>query len=109
MTHMQFLKLILTEIQGKSLFKPIEKDSETSFLNSNRVLIHEKTEMPLGAKLTQNDFKCNFWNGFWHRMETKIYSNQLKRLKQFFKGLKWVWTQEMTKIPFSWILQVILK
>jgi hypothetical protein len=29
----------------------------------NRVLIHEKTKMPLGAKLTQNDFNY-FWNGF---------------------------------------------
>jgi hypothetical protein len=25
-----------------------------------QILTHEKTKMPLGAKLTQNDFKCNF-------------------------------------------------
>jgi hypothetical protein len=36
------------------------KDSETNFWDLNRALTHEKTKMPLGAKLTQNDFKCNF-------------------------------------------------
>ena len=28
------------------------------FKSLNRVLTHEKTKLPLGAKLTQNDFKC---------------------------------------------------
>ena len=60
----------------------------------------EKTKMPLGAKLTQNDFECNFWNGFWHRIEMKTYSNYLKGLNQIFKRLKEILTQEMTKMPF---------
>ena len=108
--------------------------------------------MPLGAKLTQNDFKCNFkmdfdielkwrliqtiwkdstkflkdwkkfyhgkwlkcpqglnwlkkwlnwyfWNEFWHEIETRTYTNQFKRLKQFSR-IKMSWTREMTKIPF---------
>jgi hypothetical protein len=40
------------------------EDSETILRVLNRALTLEKTKMPLGAKLTQNDFKCNFWNGF---------------------------------------------
>jgi hypothetical protein len=36
------------------------KDSETTFKELSRVLTHGKTKMPLGAKLTQNDFKYNF-------------------------------------------------
>ena len=56
--------------------------------------------MPLGARLTQNDFKRNFWNGFWHEIETRIYTHQLKRLKQFSK-IKMSLIHGMTKIPFS--------
>ena len=56
---MQFLKWILTEIQGKSLFKPIEKTQRQIF-----EFKHKKTKMPLGAKLTKNDsdaiLKCFF-------------------------------------------------
>jgi hypothetical protein len=59
--------------------------------------------MPLGAKLTQNDFKCNFWNGFWHEIEIKTYSNQLKRLKQFLRTKNEFGYRKWLKYPFSWI------
>jgi hypothetical protein len=36
------------------------KDSEANFRFLNRALTLEKTKMPLGAKLTQNDFKGYF-------------------------------------------------
>ena len=58
------------------------------------------TKMPLGAKLTKkNDLTDIFWNEFWHEIETRAYTNQFKRLKQFSK-IKMNWMQEMTKIPF---------
>ena len=59
-----------------------------NFQDLNRVLTHEKTKMPLGAKLTQNDFKGNFLKWILSQNEMKTYSNYLKGLKQSFERLR---------------------
>ena len=59
MTQKQFKNGFLTEIESKTHTSKIKRLRD-NFQDLNRVLTHEKTKMPLGAKLTQNDFKCNF-------------------------------------------------
>jgi hypothetical protein len=75
------------------------KDSNKFLKRSKEVLTHEMTKMPLGAILTKKWPNWYFWNEFWHEIETRAYTNQFKRLKQFSK-IKMNWMQEMTKIPF---------
>jgi hypothetical protein len=48
--------------------------------------------------------QMQFWKGFHHGIKARVYSNQLKRLRDNFQGLKWVLIQEMTKMPFFMIL-----
>ena len=54
------LKWVFNRELKQELTQAKLKDSETIFKSLHRALTHEKTKMPLGAKLTQNDFKCNF-------------------------------------------------
>jgi hypothetical protein len=53
MTQMQILKWIFNSELKQELYTSKLKDSETNFKKLSRVLTHEKTKMPLGAKLTQ--------------------------------------------------------
>ena len=57
---MQFKKWIFyREFETKVYLNQLERLRD-NFKGLNSALTLEKTKMPLGAKLTQNDFKCNF-------------------------------------------------
>ena len=60
---MQLKNGFLTEIESKTHTSEIKRLRD-NFQDLNSDLTLEMTKMPLGAKLTQNDFKCKFWNGF---------------------------------------------
>ena len=57
------------------------------------------TKMPLGAKLTQNDSNVIFEMDVDMRLKQGPIQINWKDSTNF-QGLKWVWMQEMTKIPF---------
>ena len=57
--------------------------------------------MPLGAKLTQNDFKRNFlkWILTWNC--NRNLSRLFERTQTIFQRLKEILTWEMTKMPLG--------
>jgi hypothetical protein len=57
LTQIQILKWIFEAKTHTSKIKRLRDN----FWDLNSALTHEKTKMPLGAKLTQNDSKCNFF------------------------------------------------
>ena len=56
---MQFKKDFYQGIESKTYTSKIKRLRD-NFQDLNSDLTLEMTKMPLGAKLTQNDFKCNF-------------------------------------------------
>ena len=83
-------------------------------MNLDRVLTHEKTKMPLGAKLTQNDFKCNFKMDFDIELKWKLIHtiwqdpNKFLKIERNFNHRKWLkcpwglnWLKKMTQLIFS--------
>ena len=48
-------------------------------------MTHEKTKMPLGAKLTQNDFKCNLKIDFDIELKWRLIQTIWKDSNKFLK------------------------
>ena len=68
------------------------------------------TEMPLGAKLTQNDFNCDFFEmDLSMGLKQGLIQTIWKDSNKFLKDWKKFWHRKWLKYPCMWILQITLK